>query len=125
MSKTLPIFRNLTSLQNRSYIATDSLGGTYRVYPRHNIHCGRLLCDCGFENTYFTVLNEFHVENITYFFEVLTSLQNRSYIATGSLGGTYRVYPRHNIHSGRLLWDREFENTYFTVLKEFHVEIIT
>ena len=88
MLKTLPIFFEiLTSLQNRSYIATDSLGGTYRVYPRHNIHSGRLLWDCGFENTYFTVLNEFHVENITYFFEVLTSLQNRSYIATGSLGG--------------------------------------
>ena len=39
--------------------------------------------------------------------------------------GVPRVCPRHKIHSGRLLWDREFGNTYFTVLKEFHVEIIT
>ena len=29
------------------------------------------------------------------------------------LGG-YRGYPRHNIHSGRLLWDPRFENTCFT-----------
>ena len=92
------------------------------MYPRHNIHSGRFLWDRGFENTYFTVLNEFHVENITQVFEILTSLQNWSYDAFGSLGGTYRVYPRHDIHSGRLLWDRGFENTYFTLLNEFYVE---
>ena len=37
------------------------------MYPRHNIHSERLLWDPRFENTYFTVLNEFHVENVTYF----------------------------------------------------------
>ena len=93
--------------------------------PIHNIHSGRLLWEPRFENTYFTVLKEFHVENITQFFEILTSLQNWSYDATGSLGGTYRVYPRQNIHSGRLLWDRGLENTYFTVLNVFHVENFT
>ena len=35
------------------------------------------------------------------------------------------MYPRHNIHSGRVLWDPRFENTCFIVLNEFHVEIIT
>ena len=154
------------------------------MYPRHNIHSGRLLWDRGFENTYLTVLNEFHVENITYFFEnptflpnwsynatdslggpreciqdiistvedffgnpdlkhvfhcfdefhveniiqffeILTFLQNWSYIATNSRGGTQRVYPRHIFYGGRLLWDHGFENTYFTVLKEFHVKNIT
>ena len=58
------------------------------MYPIHNIHSGRLLWDRGFEITYFTVLNEFHVENITYFFENPTFLQNWSYIATDSLGGS-------------------------------------
>ena len=58
------------------------------MYPRHIIHSGRLLWDRGFENTYFTVLNEFHFENITYFFEILTSLPNRSYTATDSLEET-------------------------------------
>ena len=58
------------------------------MYPKHNIHSGRLLWDRGFENTYFTVLNEFYVENIIKFFEILTSLQNWSYIATDSHGGS-------------------------------------
>ena len=58
------------------------------MYPRENIHSCELLWDRGFENTYFTVLNEFYVENITYFFENPTKfLQNWSYIATDSLGG--------------------------------------
>ena len=57
------------------------------MYPRHNIHSETLLWDRGFENMYFTVLNEFHVENITYFLENPTFLQNWSYIATDSLGG--------------------------------------
>ena len=43
--------------------------------PRHNIHSGRFLWDPRFENTCFTVLNEFHVENITKSFEILISLQ--------------------------------------------------
>ena len=57
------------------------------MYPSHNIHSGNFLWDRGFENTYFTVLNVFQVENITQFFEILTSLQNWSYDATGFLGG--------------------------------------
>ena len=79
----------LNSLQNWFFIATDSLGWTYGVYPRHNIHSGRLLCDSRFEieNTYYTVLMSFMSKTLPIFFEILTSLQNRSYFATDSLGG--------------------------------------
>ena len=57
------------------------------MYPGHNIYSGRVLWDPRFENTCFTVLNEFHVEIITQFFEIPPSLQNWSYIATDSLRG--------------------------------------
>ena len=50
------------------------------MYPRYIIHSGILLWDPQFENTCFTVLNEFHVENITYFFKIPISLQNRSFL---------------------------------------------
>ena len=57
------------------------------MYSGHNIYSGRLLWDLRFENTCFTVLNGFHVEINTQIFEILISLQNRSHIATDSLGG--------------------------------------
>ena len=63
------------------------------MYPGLNIHSGRLFWDPQFENTCFIVLNEFHTENITLSLEILISLQNRSFIATDSLGG-----PRECIH---------------------------
>ena len=34
------------------------------MYPRQNIYSGRLLWDPRFENTCFTVLNEFHFEKL-------------------------------------------------------------
>ena len=46
----------------------------------------RTFVDPGFENTYFIVLNAFHVKNGTLVFDFLSSPQNQSYIATNFLG---------------------------------------
>ena len=89
MSKILPNFSKFLQLCKIGHMMLLVLfAGTYRVYPRHIIHSGRLLWDRGLENTYFTLLNEFHVKNITQFCEILTSMQNRSYTATDYLRGT-------------------------------------
>ena len=88
MSKTLPNCSKFLHLCKIGPILLLIPLGAPRECIQDIISTVEAFCGSPFENAYFTVLNEFHVKNITQFFEILTSLQNWSYIATNSFGGT-------------------------------------
>ena len=78
----------LISQQNRSFIATDSLGGPRECIPdiiaTVEDFCG--ISDVKTRASLFSM--SFISKTLPIFFEILRSLQNCSYIATDSLGVT-------------------------------------
>ena len=87
MSKTLPNFSKVLYLCKIGTILLLTPLGAPRECIQDIISTVEDFCGSPFENTYFTVLNEFHVKNITQFFRNSYFSANWSYIATNSLGG--------------------------------------
>ena len=123
MSKTLPNFLKILHFCKIGHIMLLILLGGPRECIKDIISTVEDFCGIADWKTRISLFwMSFMSKILPNFLEIFTSLQNRSYTAIDSLGGPQRVYPRHNIHSERLLWDPRFENSFFTDLNEFYVK---